>query len=187
MNPQLGFSSHQLGQLLFQQDDKKQLAEDDRFISFLKMSLEEKDQLTCDEVFTLYLGYVSKQVNAIYYKTVTKFVLMFRECMNQKGWIKRREFQIKSGIKMDEDPIWQYVEEKTQLEGVPDMPWFDRDEEYLEEQTKSVMYGHDNDSQEDHKMDSDKSKKEEEYGEEEMEEYGEEGEYDNEEYDDQEN
>ena len=71
--------------------DGTPMAEDHRFNNFLQMSIEQRDNLTCDEIFSLYLGYVSKQVNAIYYRTVTKFVLLYRECMNQIGWRKRRE------------------------------------------------------------------------------------------------
>jgi len=48
-----------------------------------------KDSLTCDDILTLYLGEVSKQVNAIYYKTVLKFVLLYRDCVNELGWSKR--------------------------------------------------------------------------------------------------
>jgi len=55
------------------------------------MTEDEKDSLTCDEVFCLYLRHVSKQVNEHYYKTVLRFVLLYRECLNENGWMKRRE------------------------------------------------------------------------------------------------
>ncbi len=63
-------------------EEGKVLAEDHKFLQFVGMSRKEKDLLTCDHILNLYLGYVSKQVNAVYYRTVTKFVLMFRDCMN---------------------------------------------------------------------------------------------------------
>ena len=63
-------------------EEGKVLAEDLKFVGFLKLTRKEKDLLTCDDIFNLYLGYVSKQVNAVYYRTVTKFVLMYRDCMN---------------------------------------------------------------------------------------------------------
>lgn len=47
--------------------------------------------MTCDEIFSLYLRHVSKQVNEQYYKTVLRFVLLYRECLNEYGWLKRRE------------------------------------------------------------------------------------------------
>ncbi len=57
----------------------------------LDMSEEDKDRLTCDEVFSLYLRHVSKQVNDTYYRNVIRFVLLYRECLNEYGWLKRRE------------------------------------------------------------------------------------------------
>ena len=59
---------------------------DKRFQRFLSMSEEEKDQLTCDDAFVLYLGDVAKYVNPTYYKTVLRFVLLYRECLNELGW-----------------------------------------------------------------------------------------------------
>ena len=50
------------------------------------MSEHERDQLTCDDAFVLYLGDVSKYVNATYYKTVLRFIILYRECLNELGW-----------------------------------------------------------------------------------------------------
>lgn len=57
----------------------------------LEMSEEEKDSLSCDEVFALYLRHVSKLVNENYYRNVLRFVLLYRECLNEYGWLKRRD------------------------------------------------------------------------------------------------
>ena len=76
------------------------------------MKEEEKDCLSCDEVFTLYLGHVSKHVNQIYYKTVLKFILLYRECLNAQGWQNRRELFIKAGVKMEEDIVFRRVRSK---------------------------------------------------------------------------
>jgi len=57
----------------------------------LEMTEEEKDKLACDEIFALYLRHVSKLVNETYYRTVLRFVLLYRECLNEYGWLKRRD------------------------------------------------------------------------------------------------
>lgn len=70
----------------------EELQKDERMRHFMMdMSEEEKDRLTCDEVFSLYLRHVSKQVNDTYYRNVIRFILLYRECLNEYGWLKRRE------------------------------------------------------------------------------------------------
>lgn len=68
------------------------------------MNEEEKDALTCDMVFALYLRDVCKRVNENYYKTCLRFVLLYRECLNEHGWLKRREHYAKAGI-LDQDEV----------------------------------------------------------------------------------
>jgi hypothetical protein len=73
------------------------LQKDERLRQFVvDFTLEERDALTCDEVFCLYLRHVSKQVNESYYRTVLRFVLLYRECLNECGWLKRREQYLKA-------------------------------------------------------------------------------------------
>lgn len=53
--------------------EKSQVPEEDpvtdqHLIDFLAKSEEEKDQMTCDEVFCIYLREISKRVNESYYK-----------------------------------------------------------------------------------------------------------------------
>lgn len=67
------------------------MKKDERMRKFLEMSEDEKDMLSCDEIFSLYLRDLSKMVNESYYKTVLRFVLLYRECLNEYGWLKRRE------------------------------------------------------------------------------------------------
>ena len=70
----------------------------------MKLDEEQKDNITCDEVFCLYLREVSKQVNESYYKQVIRFILLYRECINEYGWQKRREIYVESGM-ADEDTL----------------------------------------------------------------------------------
>ena len=44
-----------------------------------------------DEIFAFYLYDVSKKINDSFYKTVLAFVILFRECLNEIGWRKRKE------------------------------------------------------------------------------------------------
>lgn len=134
-------------------EEKKPMAEDVRLKNFLRMALHEKDQLTCDDVFALYLGYVSKQVNAIYYRTVTKFVFLYRECMNQKGWHKRREFQLKAGMSLDDDPVWLLAHNKEKNEGVPEMPWIDKNEGKADDDIEDEDASNDEQDGEERKLD----------------------------------
>jgi flagellar biosynthesis GTPase FlhF len=57
----------------------------------MEMSEEDKDKLPCDEIFALYLRHVSKLVNESYYRNVLRFVLLYRECLNEYGWLRRRD------------------------------------------------------------------------------------------------
>ena len=75
-----------------QQQISEELQKDERLRHLIcEMTEDEKDKLTCDEIFSLYLRHVSKQVNESYYRTVLRFVLLYRECLNEYGWLKRRD------------------------------------------------------------------------------------------------
>ena len=87
--------------------EKSQVPEEDpvpdqHLIDFLAKSEEEKDQMTCDEVFCIYLREISKRVNESYYKQCLRFILLYRECINECGWLKRRETFKEAGM-LDED------------------------------------------------------------------------------------
>jgi len=46
-----------------------------------------------------------KKVNSEYYKKVLRFVLLYRECMNEYGWIKRRETLNRAKVSEENDEI----------------------------------------------------------------------------------
>jgi len=68
--------------------------------------------MTCDEVFCLYLRDVCKKVNESYYRTILRFVLLYRECMNEYGWIKRRETLNRAKITEEMDEILRTLKAK---------------------------------------------------------------------------
>jgi hypothetical protein len=84
---------------------------DERMDRFIKMTDDDKDNLTCDDVFCLYLGDVCKQVNPTYFKIVLKFIILYRDCLNELGWQKRREHFIKSDIPINDDDLYQRIKE----------------------------------------------------------------------------
>jgi len=52
---------------------------------------EERSKLSSDEVFAIYLNEISKKINPEYYKTMLKFIIAYRECLNKYGWEKKAE------------------------------------------------------------------------------------------------
>lgn len=81
------------------------LLDDPALKDFKALSTPEKNRFTCDSIFCLYLRDVSRKVNEAYYRTILRFVLLYRECMNEYGWIKRRETLNRAKISEDEDEI----------------------------------------------------------------------------------
>lgn len=77
---------------------------DSRLTDFLNKNEDEKDAMSCDEVFCMYLREVAKQVNETYYKQCLRFILLYRECANECGWLKRRETFKEVGMQ-DEDTL----------------------------------------------------------------------------------
>ena len=57
------------------------------------LSFEDRRQLSWDEVWGIYLREVSQKVNAKFYKTMLKFMILFREWCNEYGWQKIVETQ----------------------------------------------------------------------------------------------
>jgi hypothetical protein len=49
---------------------------------FLAMDDEQKEEITCDELFCLYLRHMCKQVNSNFYRVVLRFILLYRSCLN---------------------------------------------------------------------------------------------------------
>jgi hypothetical protein len=83
----------------------RDLNEDKALTTLRSMSHCQKDKLTCDRIFCLYLRDLCKKVNETYYKTILRFVLLYRECMNEYGWIKRRETLNRAKITEEMDEI----------------------------------------------------------------------------------
>lgn len=56
-----------------------------------KLSEEERNRLSCDEIFAVYLREVSQRVNEGFYKMLLKYIICYREWANQVGWQKSNE------------------------------------------------------------------------------------------------
>ena len=59
------------------------------------MSEEWRVMLSCDEALTAYLRDVSSKTNAEFYEKALYFVLLYRECLNQYGWQKLAEAEVR--------------------------------------------------------------------------------------------
>lgn len=59
--------------------DNSMLPEDDR------------NKISCDEVFAIYLFDISKRVNPEFFKVMLRFIFAYRECLNKYGWEKKAE------------------------------------------------------------------------------------------------
>ena len=47
--------------------------------------------LSADEVLGLYLRDVASKTNEMFYRTMIKFILLYRDCLNEYGWQKKAE------------------------------------------------------------------------------------------------
>jgi hypothetical protein len=97
------------------------LLEDPVLKQFRQKTIHEKDLIVCDTIFCLYLRDVCRKVNDEFYKTIVKFVLLYRECMNEYGWIKRRETLNRAKVTEEMDSILQAlkIKEGADLEPKP--------------------------------------------------------------------
>lgn len=71
----------------------------------LKATLNERIE-SCDEIFAQYLQEVAKITNDEFFLTVSKFVIIYRECLNKYGWFKYFQInsqQTESGSGSEED------------------------------------------------------------------------------------
>lgn len=50
-----------------------------------------KNLMSIDEIMCVYLREISQKVNGKFYKTLLKFIILFRECLNEYGWQKKSE------------------------------------------------------------------------------------------------
>ena len=61
----------------------------------MQMSEEWRVMMSCDEAMAVYLRDVSCKVNESFFKQVIMFVLLYRDCMNQYGWQKLAEAELR--------------------------------------------------------------------------------------------
>jgi hypothetical protein len=94
---------------------EEELKKDERMMKFITMSDEDKDEVCCDEIFSLYLRDLSKRVNENYYKTVLRFIILYRECLNEYGWLKRRDHYMKVEM-LDQDKVLNKLKAKEEEE-----------------------------------------------------------------------
>lgn len=94
---------------------EEELKRDDRMRKFVFMDEVEKDELCCDEIFCMYLRALSKCVNENYYKTVLRFVILYRDCLNEYGWLKRRDHFLKANMQ-DQDAVLNRLKQKEEEE-----------------------------------------------------------------------
>lgn len=94
---------------------EEELMKDERMRKFYNLTEVDKDLLTCDEVFSMYLRHVSKQVNENYYRNCLRFVLLYRECLNEYGWLKRRDHYQKAGL-LDQDELINKLKKEEEKE-----------------------------------------------------------------------
>ena len=109
---------------------------------FPNMNLMERQDLTCDEIFGIYLTHASKCANLDYYKTVLKFVLLYRSCLNEYGWERRKDHVLRCGWQLDQDDVYTSIL-KREGKTLEDQEMDDEDEE-------ENMMEHGEDEQEEH-------------------------------------
>ena len=51
--------------------------------------------LSADDAFALYLRYAQMLVNADFMKTMIHFIILYRDCINQYGWQKIAEADLR--------------------------------------------------------------------------------------------
>ena len=89
---------------------------DERRKTFDEMSEVQKDAMTCDEVFCMYLRDVSKNINENCYKQCLRFILMYRECINEFGWLKRSETYARAGMLHEDSLLRKLKVQEEELE-----------------------------------------------------------------------
>lgn len=59
--------------------------------NYEQLTEKEKQAMSCDEIFALYLNRLAAHVNPDFYLVCLRFVLGYRECLNKYGWEKKAE------------------------------------------------------------------------------------------------
>lgn len=55
------------------------------------MSEEWRIMMNIDEILSIYLRDTASKTNESFYKTMLKFILLYRDCLNEYGWQKKAE------------------------------------------------------------------------------------------------
>ena len=55
------------------------------------MSEEWRVMLSADEILGQYLRDVASKTNEMFYRMMIRFILLYRECLNEYGWQKKAE------------------------------------------------------------------------------------------------
>jgi hypothetical protein len=63
----------------------------DKTTEMIQMCEEWRVMLNCDDIFAQYLRHLSTMVCTNFYSTMERFVLLYRDCFNQFGWLKKAE------------------------------------------------------------------------------------------------
>ena len=74
------------------------------FLQLDAVKLEEIDEnaaKNCDEIFVEYLSEVAGVTNPEYFASVVKFTILYRECLNEYGWLKMME--AKEGVEEEKN------------------------------------------------------------------------------------
>mmetsp|Transcript_2716 Transcript_2716/g.4616 ORF Transcript_2716/g.4616 Transcript_2716/m.4616 type:complete len:147 (-) Transcript_2716:30-470(-) len=75
------------------------------------MSEEHRIMQNCDDIFAQYLRHVSTMVNEEFYRTLLRFVFLYRDCFNQFGWLKKAESDCREQrVTLEEKNVQQKVD-----------------------------------------------------------------------------
>ena len=55
------------------------------------MSEEWRVMINIDDIFSIYLRDIASKTNEAFYRTMVKFVVLYRDCINEYGWQKKAE------------------------------------------------------------------------------------------------
>lgn len=82
------------------------------------LEYDEREKLTVDDAFAIYLNDVSKMVNKNFYKKVLRFIFLYRDCLNEWGWMKRRDNYMKAEMTNDDELVERLKAEEEEKQGV---------------------------------------------------------------------
>ena len=60
-------------------------------VELVQLSEEHRVMLSADEIFALYLREVAHKTNSFFYQQMLRYILLYRDCLNEYGWQKLAE------------------------------------------------------------------------------------------------